>query len=413
MMMHCLYNLFIRLYSWGIAIASLWNEKAKLLHSGRKKTFATLQTECAGKKVVWLHAASLGEYEQGKPLIQQLRAMHPEYTFLVTFFSPSGYEVKKNDPDIDILAYLPADTPRNAKRLVKTVNPVSAYFVKYEFWYNFMIALNANNIPFYFFSAIFRPSQYFFKPYGKWFARQLRLVTHFFVQNTTSRDLLNKIGVHCVTIAGDTRFDRVSAIAQANEDLPFVELFKGTGKLLVAGSTWMPDEKLLLDVYRDVKKYGYHLLIAPHVIDNEHIQQILTLFSSEKTILYSDYKCQNLAEYDVMIINSIGLLSRIYKYADVAYIGGAFETGLHNTLEAAVFGIPLFFGPKHSKFDEAVHLVQREGAFSVLSAHDMIKKLRQFEENQTFYDHTCAICQSYVQENLGACRKILAVTEPI
>ncbi len=403
-----MYTLFIHLYSLGIAIASLFSNKAKLLHSGRKKSLSVLREKCAGKQVVWLHAASLGEYEQGKPLIQKLKASHPEYTFLVTFFSPSGYEIKKNDADIDVAAYLPADTPRNVREFLDIVQPKAAYFVKYEYWYNFIKGLSDRKIPFYFVSAIYRPSQYFFKPYGKWFVKQLRKCTHFFVQNETSQKLLQSVGINQVTITGDTRFDRVYAIAQKKEELPFVAEFKGKHPLLVAGSTWQPDEQVLYSVFSSIKAKGYKLILAPHVIDKEHIQQILKLFHNEKVVCYSERSGKNLAEYDVLVIDAIGFLSKVYRYADMAHIGGAFATGLHNTLEAAVFGIPLFFGPIYHKFNEAVELVARKGAFSVHSAEEMQNIINQLIESEDFYNHTCRICADYVQQNLGACDKILS-----
>ena len=403
-----MYTLFIKIYSLGIAIAALFNDKARLLYRGRRKTFSILKEQCTGKQIVWLHAASLGEYEQGKPLIQKMRAQHPEYTFLVTFFSPSGYEVKKNDKDIDIVAYLPADTRRNARRFLQTVKPVAAFFVKYEYWYNFIQELAKNQIPFYYLSAIYRPTQYFFKPYGKWFARQLKKCTHFFVQNAKSKDLLNQIGIEQVTITGDTRFDRVFTIAQQNEVLPFVEEFKDNGKLLVAGSTWQPDEQVLVNVFDQIKYNGYKLILAPHLIDKEHIESIKRLFKNEKVVCFSAINGQNLAEYNVLIIDAIGFLSKVYKYADVAHIGGAFATGLHNTLEAAVFGIPLFFGPHYSKFNEAIELVARKGAFSIHSAEEMKAIMQQFEDQPEVYYKTCRICEDYVKENLGACDKILA-----
>lgn len=407
--MRLIYTLFIRLYSFGIFIASFFNEKAKLLHSGRKQTFQIIKDKCAGKEIIWFHAASLGEYEQGKPLIQKLRHLHPECSFLVSFFSPSGYEIKKNDTDIDIAVYLPSDTPQKAQRFIEIVNPKAAFFIKYEYWYNYMKALTDKQIPFYYVSAIYRPSQYFFKPIGRWFARQLSNCTHFFVQNEISRQLLQSIGIENATVTGDTRFDRVHTIAQNNETLPFVEEFKGTSKLLVAGSTWQPDEQILWDVYPQIKRQGYKMIIAPHVIGEEHIQDICELFSAENTILYTEIQGQNLAEYDILIIDAIGFLSKVYKYADIAHIGGAFATGLHNTLEAAVFGIPLFFGPQYAKFQEAVELVARQGAFSVEDSAQMKAILQRFEIQPTLYETTCNICTKYVQENLGSCDKILQV----
>ena len=404
--MRCFYSFFIALYSFGIFIASFFNEKAKLLQSGRRKSFQILEEKCDNKKVIWFHCASLGEYEQGKPLIQKLRSLHSDCTFLVTFFSPSGYEVKKNDKDIDIAAYLPSDSPRNARRFIRTVKPVAAFFVKYEYWFNYMKELKDNKIPFFYLSAIFRPNQYFFKPYGRWFARQLRTCSHFFVQNETSKKLLNGIGIDRVAVTGDTRFDRVYAIAQQQVELPFAADFKGDSKLLVAGSSWQPDEQVLAEVFPKIKN-NYKLLIAPHVIDKEHINFIKNLFKEEKVLCYSEMDGKNLAEYNVLIVDTIGLLSKLYRYADVAMIGGAFATGLHNTLEAAVFGIPLFFGPEYTKFQEAIELVQRGGAFSIHTADEMSDRMALFETAPDFYQNTCQICTDYVTENLGSCDKIL------
>ena len=404
--MRFFYSLFIALYSFGILIASFFNEKAKLLQSGRRKTFHILEENCENKKVIWFHCASLGEYEQGKPLIQKLRTKYSDCTFLVTFFSPSGYEVKKNDKDIDIAAYLPADSPRNARRFIRTVRPVAAFFVKYEYWYNYMKMLSDSKIPFYYLSAIFRPSQYFFKPYGYWFARQLRTCTHFFVQNEISAQLLRGIGIDQVAVTGDTRFDRVFAIAQQQAELPFAADFKGDKKLLVAGSSWQPDESVLAEIFPKIKN-SYKLLIAPHIIDKEHINAIKNLFKEEKVICYSEKDGKNLAEYSVFIVDTIGLLSKLYRYADVAMIGGAFATGLHNTLEAAVFGIPLFFGPEYAKFQEAVELVRHKGAFSIRTADEMSDRIDQFETDTEFYRNTCQICKDFVAENLGSCDKIM------
>ena len=405
--MRLLYTFSIRLYNAAIAIASLFNEKARLLHRGRKSTLSILKEKCKGKNILWLHAASLGEYEQGKPLIQKLKRRHPDATFLVTFFSPSGYEVKKNDADIDIACYLPGDTPKQVRQFLDVVQPQMAFFVKYEYWYNFMKGLKDRNIPFYYLSAIFRPSQYFFKPYGRWFARQLRNCTHFFVQNEESYQLLQNIDIKNVTITGDTRFDRVYAISQQNERLDFMEAFKADKKLLVVGSSWQPDEQVVHQIY-DFIKNDYKVVFAPHVISKEHINFIKLLFSEEKMVCFSERTDQNLAEYNLFVVDTIGLLSRIYKYADVAMVGGGFETGLHNTLEAAVFGIPVFFGPRYAKFNEAIELVRRKGGFSIQNAEEMRRIMDRFYSEPDFYQNTCQICLEFVKENLGACDKILA-----
>lgn len=360
---------------------------------------------------MWFHCASLGEFEQGKPLIQKIKSQNPNKTILVTFFSPSGYEVKKNDAAIDILAYLPSDTPRHARQFVEIVKPETAFFIKYEYWFNYMNVLSHSKIPFYYVSAIYRPSQYFFKPYGKWFAQQLQKCSYFFVQNGTSLNLLQSIGIQNVTITGDTRFDRVYAIASQNETLPFMEEFKNNRPLIIAGSSWEPDEQLLENVFANVNE-DYKMVIAPHLIDNNHINNIVKLFASYKAVRYSERDTKNLSEYNVLIIDTIGLLSKIYKYADIAYIGGAFATGLHNTLEAAVFGIPVFFGTKYEKFDEAVALVAQKGAFSIHNSQEMIDKLNQFKQNPDIYQTTCSICKSFVNNNLGSVEKIMATIYP-
>lgn len=406
--MRLIYTFFIHCYSWAVALAALFDDKAKLWKNGRKNVFQFLSQQCENKQIIWFHCASLGEFEQGKPLIQKLKSQYPTHTFLVTFFSPSGYEVKKNDPDIDIIAYLPSDTLCHAKRFIQVVKPEVAFFVKYEYWYNYMEQLYRKSIPFYYISAIYRPSQYFFKPHGSWFARQLCKCSYFFVQNQTSFDLLHSIKINQVMITGDTRFDRVAAIAAQNQSLDFMESFKGNSKILVAGSSWQPDEQLLATVFTHVKSQ-YKLVIAPHLIDKEHINRIKTLFYNEKVVCYSERSEKQLADCNVLIIDSIGILSKIYRYAHIAYIGGAFATGLHNTLEAAVYGIPVFFGPKYQKFSEAVALVEQKGAFSITSPQEMTDRLMQFERNPASYQAACDICKSFVNSNLGAVEKIYTV----
>lgn len=404
--MRLLYTLFIHCYTWAVTLASPFNEKAKLWIKGRKNTFSDLSQQCENKQIIWFHCASLGEFEQGKPLIQKLKKLFPDKTFLVTFFSPSGYEVKKNDPDIDILAYLPTDTIRHANRFIQTVKPQAAIFVKYEYWFNYMNELAANDIPFYYISAIYRPSQYFFKGYGKWFARQLKKCSFFFVQNSESLELLHKVQITNAMITGDTRFDRVSAIAAQNESLPFMDDFKHNSRLIVAGSSWAPDELLLSDVFAQATPQ-YKIVIAPHLIDKEHINSIKKQFSNYSVCCFSEKEGKTLSDFDVLIVDTIGLLSKIYKYADVAYVGGAFATGLHNTLEAAVFGIPVFFGPKYHKFNEAIALVDLRGAFSITKPQEMIDLLSKFDKEPDFYQKTCNICKSFVNSNLGSVDKIV------
>ncbi len=371
--------------------------------------FDYLAAQCKGKEhVIWFHCASLGEFEQGKPLMQLYRQQHPECSILVTFFSPSGYEVKKNDKVTDIICYLPLDTPRNARRFLDIVPVEKAVFVKYEYWYNYMHQLNTRHVPFYYISAIFRPSQYFFKPYGTWFAQQLKNCTYFFVQNEASKDLLHSIGIDQVEITGDTRFDRVYDISRQQYELDFVQDFRQEDtRLIVAGSTWGPDEQLLKQLLEKLPA-NYKLVLAPHVTDAKHIGQIKELFQEFSTVCYTEKDGKDLSSYRVLVIDTIGILSKIYKYSYISYIGGAFETGLHNILEAAVFGVPLFFGPKYQKFNEAVQLVALQGAFSITSHEEMLQKCQLYASSPEAYTKVCQICKEFVQSNLGSCEKIIS-----
>ena len=400
--MRFLYFLFTTTYRLGIAIAAPFNNKAKLWIKGRKGLFTHLKgTYREKKKVVWFHCASLGEFEQGKPLIMQIRKQHPELFIHVTFFSPSGYEIKKNDSCADLITYLPMDTPGAARKFIQALSPIAAIFVKYEYWYGYMQELSRRDIPFYYISAIYRPQQIFFKKYGTWFSDKLAQATHIFVQNRESQELLNSIGITQVSVAGDTRFDQVYRIAEDAEPLEFVEQFKQNKKLIVAGSTWLPDEKVLQEVHQQTAN-SYKMIIAPHEIENSHIEQIKKLFPAEKTICYSEIEGQNLNDYNILIINKIGILKKIYRYSEISYIGGAFQTGLHNILEAAVFGVPIFFGPQYQKFDEAKRLVLAGGAFSITDSNQMLSKISIFDQNEEEYKRVCTICQNFVQSNLGA-----------
>ena len=385
----------------------MFSKKAKLWCIGRKKLFTLLEQKCTGKNnIIWFHCASLGEFEQGKPVMEKIKQQEKEVTILVTFFSPSGFEVKKNDAVADIITYLPADTRSNAKKFVQIVKPQKVFFIKYEYWFNYMQELARLDIPFYYISAIFRENQYFFKPYGKWFLKQLQKCSRFFVQNENSQKILNKNGLSKVTVTGDTRFDRVYAIAQQSYTLDFMVSFKQDKKLLIAGSTWQPDEKLLSELYPAIQS-DYRLVIAPHEVTHTHIEQIKKRFDTFSVVCYSEKEEKNIADYEVLIMDTIGLLSKMYKYADIAYIGGAFKTGLHNILEAVVFEKPVFFGPHYQKFNEAIELVNRGAAFSISKADEMMRQLRNFEENPNAYTACCAICKKYVAENLGATDKIV------
>ena len=409
--MRLFYTFAIYIYQSAIHIASLFNHKARLWVQGRKNIFNELESKCAGNQdIVWFHCASLGEFEQGKPFIEKVKNEHPQTKILVTFFSPSGYTIRKNDPIADFVFYLPIDTISNAKKFIKIVNPRFAVFVKYEYWYNYIQQLDRKNIPFFYISAIFRKEQYLFKWYGSWFVRQLKKCTRFFVQDDQSISLMQQLKIENVTKTGDTRFDRVYKIASQSYDLPYVVQFKNRSKLLVAGSTWEPDDKILKS-FLDQNKRTFKLIIAPHEIHASRIQYLKDLFFDYSIICFSEMEQEHMADYQVFIIDTIGILSKIYKYSDYSYIGGAFGAGLHNILEAAVFGVPLFFGPKYQKFKEARDLVQLEGAFSILNDEQLILKITQLEMRQEEYDKTCNICKKFVHNNIGAVDMIYSVVK--
>ena len=401
--MRLLYTIGIFFYRVAIAIAALFNGKARLWQRGRRGEFERLAAAFAGEsRPVWIHSASLGEYEQARPLIERIKQERPDVKVLATFFSPSGYEVRKNDTLPDYVFYLPMDFPRNVRRFLDIVRPQAAVFVKYEYWYNYLIELKNREIPFYHICAIFRPTQYLFKPVGRWFASQLHHSSGFFVQNEESAQLLKSIGIPQCTVCGDTRFDRVYAIASQPYSLDFVEAFRSDSRLIVAGSTWAPDEQVLATVLSRLQ--GYKMIVAPHEL--HRTEETLRFFNAFKVVKYSEMEGKNLAEYEVLVLDTIGMLSKVYKYSTLSYIGGAFKTGLHNILEAAVFGVPLFFGPEYRKFNEAVELVQQKGAFSITSADEMEGIVRRFDGEPDFYEKTCAICRHYVEANIGACDKI-------
>lgn len=397
--MRGLYTIGIWFYGLGIRIASLFNEKAKQWVRGRKGIFAELEKTFDGKTYpIWVHCASLGEYEQAKPLIEKIKKEQPEIKILTTFFSPSGYVQAVKKPLADYNFYLPLDLPCNVRKFIDIVQPKAAIFVKYEFWFNYMRQLSQKSIPFYYISAIFRENQHFFKSSGRWFAKQLRQATHFFVQTEKSKQLLESIDIKQVTVCGDTRFDRVKAIAEKVEPFPFMETFCQNKKIIIAGSSWGPDEHLLAQLLQHFP--DYKLVVAPHEISRT--PEVKETFAASKTALYTSMNEEELADTQVLIIDTIGILSRLYQYSTVSYIGGAFKTGLHNILEAAVYGKPLFFGPHYDHFNEAVNLVALKGAFSVNSTAEMQAIMEKFEQNPDYYAQTCEICQQFVADNSGA-----------
>ena len=405
-----MYNIIIYLYLLGVAVYSLFNEKVRKMWRGERAAFGVLREKVApSAQYVWFHAASLGEFEQGRPLMEQLRREHPEYKILLTFFSPSGYEVRKNYEGADIVCYLPLDTITNARRFLRTIRPVKAYFIKYEFWYNYLHILKHRGVPTYSVSSIFRPDQVFFKWYGRQYGRVLKCFTHFFVQNEQSRQLLAKIGITDVTITGDTRFDRVLQIKEQAKQLPVVETFIGDApKVFVAGSSWPPDEDIFIRYFKEHPEWK--LIIAPHVIGEDHLQQIEKLLEGRKVVRYTKAENSSSTTYDVLIIDCFGLLSSIYHYGSVAYVGGGFGVSIHNTVEAAVWGVPVIFGPNNQKFQEAQELKACGGGLEISSYDDFARIMDRFTADEQVLGGAGEAAGNYVKTKAGATTKILAAT---
>ena len=408
-----IYNLVIYLYLLGVAIYSRFNEKVRKMWRGEREAFKILREKVdPNAKYVWFHAASLGEFEQGRPLMEQLRKDHPEYKILLTFFSPSGYEVRKNYEGADIITYLPLDTITNARRFLRTVRPVMAFFIKYEFWYNYLHILKHRGVPVYSVSSIFRPEQVFFKWYGRQYGRVLNCFTHFFVQNEISKDLLAKIGITDTTVVGDTRFDRVLQIKEAAKQLPIVESFvKDAPQVFVAGSSWPPDEEIFIKYFNEHK--NWKLIIAPHVIGEDHLKQIEKLLEGRKVIRYTEAEkmvngqLSMVNDYEVLIINCFGLLSSIYHYGNVAYVGGGFGVGIHNLLEAAVWDVPVFFGPNNQKFQEAQGL-KTSGGFEISSYEDFAAQMDRFAADDAYLQEQGQKAGHFVKGQSGATQKVLS-----
>ncbi len=424
-----IYNLVIYLYLFGVAVYSRFNEKVRKMWRGEREAFSILKEKVDPEaKYVWFHAASLGEFEQGRPLMEQLRKEHPEYKILLTFFSPSGYEVRKNYEGADIITYLPLDTITNARRFLRAVRPVMAFFIKYEFWYNYLHILKHRGVPVYSVSSIFRPDQVFFKWYGRQYGKVLHCFTHFFVQNEVSKELLAKIGIMDVTVVGDTRFDRVLQIKEAAKQLPIVEAFLGMKQgdgssvtsrnvtkepspCFIAGSSWPPDEEIFIKYFNQHPEWK--LIIAPHVIGEDHLQQIEKLLEGRKVIRYKSVDSSSaslskeLQEAEVLIIDCFGLLSSIYHYGDVAYVGGGFGVGIHNLLEAAVWDVPVFFGPNNQKFQEAQGLKQC-GGFEISKYEDFARQMDRFAADAEELKAQGQKAGRFVESLSGATAKVMA-----
>ena len=401
--MRLLYTIAIRLYSLGVRIAALFgNAKAKLWVEGR-------QTLCLSKPPlendgdwIWFHAASLGEFEQGRPVIEALKQECPQYKILLSFFSPSGYEVRKNYPLADEVLYLPSDTPSHATAWVQRHHFVAAFFIKYEFWFNYMRALKSEGIPLYYISLILSPKSYFFKPYGSWFRKQLGCVTHFFVQDETTARLLREAQFENVTVCGDTRFDRVAAISSQAKAFPEIERFINGRRCIIAGSTWPPDERLLSSFLPQMPE-DYCLILAPHDISDAHVAQIKQMFS--QAVLYT--KLSSDVQFNVLVVNTIGVLSQLYQYARFVYIGGGFGVKIHNIQEPVAFGCPVVFGPKYTSFKEAVDLVGLQGAFTIHDARDLKQVFHRLMTDESAFTQASMTCQNYLKKQLGATETIV------
>jgi 3-deoxy-D-manno-octulosonic-acid transferase len=423
-----IYNFFIRLYVLGIHIASTWNPKAKEWVDGRKNLFEELQGKiCADEKLIWFHCASAGEFEQGKPVIEELKKLHPSYKILVSFFSPSGYNAAKKYPHADIITYLPPDTKKNAKRFVELVKPELVVFVKYEYWYHHLSAVAFHHIPLIMVSAIFRKDQLFFKWYGKFYKQMLFLFRQIFVQDENSLELLKANNIHHCSLSGDTRFDRVKKIADKFSEVPLLREFIGESQVIVAGSTWDMDEEILASY---AKNHPVKIVIAPHEIKKDHILNLQKIFPDcvryselknsisdkeiETTSIWNSINKQQekdlqkkLANAKTLIIDGIGMLSKLYYYATITYVGGGFKIGIHNTLEAVVYGKPVLFGPKYQKFKEARDLIAAGGAFSITNSEELKIKMDHLLNDPEQLFAAGNVAKNYVEENTGATQKII------
>jgi len=403
--MEFLYRLGIQFYNVGIRIASLFSLKAKQWINGRKDIFARMEREVE-KNAIWIHAASLGEFEQGRPLIEALKREYPDQKILLTFFSPSGYEIRKGYAFADYIYYLPIDTPKNAKRFVHIIQPKMAIFIKYEFWHYYIKTLSDQNIPIYSISALFRDRQIYFKWYGRFYKKILLRFDQIFVQNAASLNILAVNKISNASIAGDTRVDRVWDIQQKTRMFPIIETFANR-PILVAGSTWQPDEAILVKFCKEFRKLPFKIIIAPHDINDAHIERLQRSLPREvNAVRYSRAKNLNVSAAKVLIIDNVGMLSALYRYGKWAYIGGGFGKGLHNTLEPIAFGLPVVFGEKYQKFEEARWLVEHQGGFTIKNYNDFERAMTKLY-NKDFYKKASSKAFEYIETNRGATTIIL------
>jgi 3-deoxy-D-manno-octulosonic-acid transferase len=403
--MRLIYNLGIKVFILLVKIASFKNPKAKKLIEGRKGLLKRVKKEQDPKEqVIWVHCASLGEFEQGRPLIEEIKRIYPEKKILLTFFSPSGYEVQKNYGNADYIYYLPADTRRNARRFIKYCNPEVVFFIKYEYWYNFLSVLKKKSVPVYFVSSIFRKDQLFYKWYGGWYRKMLKKVTHFFLQNQESADLLQSLGINHFSVIGDTRFDRVAHVFENIKPIPVIEQFLGSQKAIIAGSSWKAEEALLMQYYRI--NPAFKLIIVPHEVSDENIQRIKNQFG-ENAICLSKVTKTIGKEKNILIVDSYGMLTSLYQYGYISIVGGGFGAGIHNILEAATFGMPIIIGPNYERFQEAIDMVNQHCAFPVANIEEFNTVMNHLLKDPTLVFTISKIASDYVKANVGATPKIL------
>jgi 3-deoxy-D-manno-octulosonic-acid transferase len=404
-----LYNLTIYIAGFFLKIIALFSPKIKLFVEGRKNVFSVLEEKIkANDKTIWFHSASLGEYEQGLPVIEKIKEKYPSHKIIVTFFSPSGYEVRKNNTVADVTIYLPLDTKSNAKRFLKLVHPEFAFFIKYEFWLNYLKELEKSKTSTYLISGIFRDSQMFFKWYGGFYRKALKAFTYFFVQNESSKQKIEAIGFKNVIVSGDTRFDRVNAILERDNTLNYVENFKNNQLTIVIGSSWPKDEVLLIE-YINHAPENVKFIIAPHNIKTDQISNLKSQIT-KSSILFSEKENKDLSNYNVFIIDTIGILTKIYSYGTIAYVGGGFgNPGIHNILEPATFGIPIVIGPNYSNFAEAVSLVELGGCISITNFLELKEILDRLINDPKLLTEKSHICKSFIQNNKGATNTIMKI----
>jgi len=402
-----LYNLAVSLAAFFLKIVALFSPKIKLFVEGRKNVFSILEEKIKeDDKTIWFHSASLGEYEQGLPVIEKIKEKYPSHKIIVTFFSPSGYEVRKNNNVADVTIYLPLDTKNNAKKFLKLVHPELAFFIKYEFWLNYLKELEKSKTPTYLISGIFRDNQMFFKWYGEFYRKALKAFTFFFVQNESSKHKIESIGFTNVIVSGDTRFDRVAAILERDNKLDYIENFKNNEPVIVFGSSWPKDEVLIAE-YINQAPENVKFIIAPHNIKADQIAELKSQIT-KSTILFSEKENKDLSKYNVFIIDTIGLLTKIYSYGTIAYVGGGFgNPGIHNILEPATFGIPIVIGPNYSNFAEAVSLLELQGCMVISNTAELKKTFDQLLSDNELFTKKSNICKSFIQDNKGATETII------